>query len=224
MKLIEKTCPKCGANLKFNKNDEKVVCEYCKKEFLIEQDDDNNDYYLYSSDVGKAILKGSFFTIFFISILVIMMVILVMFGIRSCDVTKKINNLDDISESTRKEVHNDSKNILNNYMIMNMKYKQVESFKNIGFYLFIDGDENTLYDIYKGVYEIDGSNKDVYAAVKYENIKNGNSMVFGKMVGDFSGFDSKFKYGYESNEELYNYLISITSYKKVFATSNLYTK
>lgn len=38
MKLIYKTCPNCGANLKFNVNDESVTCDYCGTFVLIEHE------------------------------------------------------------------------------------------------------------------------------------------------------------------------------------------
>lgn len=37
MKIIEKNCPSCGASVKFNENEQKGICECCKKEFLIEK-------------------------------------------------------------------------------------------------------------------------------------------------------------------------------------------
>ena len=222
MKLIEKTCPKCGANLKFNKDDEKVVCEYCKKEFIIEQDDDNNDYYLYSSDIGKAIMKGSFAFVFIVAFIIIIFVVMTLFGLKSCSVNAEINKLEDISDSTRKEIYKDSKSVLNQYKTINILYKQVEPFDNIGFYLFIDDNTNTLFDVYKGVFEYNGSNKDIFVAVQFDDIKNTN-MLNGKMVGEPS-FDKSFKYGYESNEELYNYLISTTSHKKILSSGDLYIK
>ena len=35
MNLIEKTCPKCGANLEFKPGDKEVRCSYCNKQFII---------------------------------------------------------------------------------------------------------------------------------------------------------------------------------------------
>ncbi len=42
MNLIEKKCPNCGANMKFEENDSKCYCEYCKNEFLIHKDQNDN--------------------------------------------------------------------------------------------------------------------------------------------------------------------------------------
>ena len=36
MRLIEKECPNCGAELHFTKEDTTCKCEYCKREFEIE--------------------------------------------------------------------------------------------------------------------------------------------------------------------------------------------
>lgn len=36
MRLIKKSCPNCGAGLKFDKHDTEVTCEYCKQSFMIE--------------------------------------------------------------------------------------------------------------------------------------------------------------------------------------------
>ena len=36
MKIIEKKCPNCGANLKFKAGERNAVCESCRREFIIE--------------------------------------------------------------------------------------------------------------------------------------------------------------------------------------------
>ena len=36
MKLFEKKCPNCGAQMSFKKDDKEVTCEYCRKSFIIE--------------------------------------------------------------------------------------------------------------------------------------------------------------------------------------------
>ena len=36
MKLFEKKCPNCGAQLSFKKDDKEVTCDYCRKSFIIE--------------------------------------------------------------------------------------------------------------------------------------------------------------------------------------------
>lgn len=38
MKLVEKKCPNCGANIEFNSDDKSVTCNYCNTTFTIEKD------------------------------------------------------------------------------------------------------------------------------------------------------------------------------------------
>jgi len=38
MKLIEKKCPNCGANLKFENNSKEVTCNYCNATFIIDRE------------------------------------------------------------------------------------------------------------------------------------------------------------------------------------------
>lgn len=74
MKLIEKTCPKCGANLEFNINDKEVKCSYCNKQFIIEQDKNiragniSSDNYTLTEKVGKGIF-GIILTFLFIAVI-----------------------------------------------------------------------------------------------------------------------------------------------------------
>lgn len=43
MKLVEKKCPNCGANLKFDKDDMEVTCKYCDTSFEIEKEMNFNE-------------------------------------------------------------------------------------------------------------------------------------------------------------------------------------
>ena len=38
MKLIQKKCPNCGADLEFDKSEKEVVCKYCNAKFSVEKD------------------------------------------------------------------------------------------------------------------------------------------------------------------------------------------
>ena len=38
MKIIEKKCPNCGANLKFQSGERNARCESCRREFVVEYD------------------------------------------------------------------------------------------------------------------------------------------------------------------------------------------
>ena len=45
MKLIEKKCPNCGANLEFSETDKSCKCEYCHRSFEIERDENATEEY-----------------------------------------------------------------------------------------------------------------------------------------------------------------------------------
>ena len=38
MRLIQKKCPNCGANLEFDKDDSDVTCSYCNAKYIIEKE------------------------------------------------------------------------------------------------------------------------------------------------------------------------------------------
>ncbi len=78
MKIIEKKCPNCGANLKFNAGDHDVHCEKCRRDFAIEYDDKMLDpeVALRAKDIQLRILddfekKQKFVKIFFIIVILI---------------------------------------------------------------------------------------------------------------------------------------------------------
>lgn len=64
MKLIEKKCPNCGAELKFEKDETEVKCNYCNTSYIIQRDADLNsltnnafdsdDYILHRKMVNNA--------------------------------------------------------------------------------------------------------------------------------------------------------------------------
>ena len=95
MKFIEKKCPNCGANLKFEPGDRDARCESCRREFIIQHNADDiaddikevtrklrdqvDDFNL----IPATKLFGSFFAIHTIVVTVISIVIIgfVAFGI-----------------------------------------------------------------------------------------------------------------------------------------------
>ena len=56
MELIEKTCPKCGANLEFNLGDKEVKCSYCNKTYVI-KDNDNKVFNANNIDLNSDEVK-----------------------------------------------------------------------------------------------------------------------------------------------------------------------
>lgn len=60
MKLIEKKCPNCGAGLKFDKDDTEVVCEYCKKSYVIQRDNTEKKDSTDLSDIDYELIEEVF--------------------------------------------------------------------------------------------------------------------------------------------------------------------
>ena len=82
MKLIEKKCPNCGANLKFDKDDKEVSCKYCNASYEIQRDPDlnelinnvfnQNDFILHRkmvSNFGKVVIILSIIIFIFIFVM-----------------------------------------------------------------------------------------------------------------------------------------------------------
>lgn len=78
MKLIEKTCPKCGANLGFKPGDKEVKCSYCNKEFIIEGNENNNGSGELAPENIKLVSK---FGKFVVAIVIISFVVLLIIGV-----------------------------------------------------------------------------------------------------------------------------------------------
>lgn len=108
MKLIEKKCPNCGAELKFGLDDKETKCEYCGKSFVIERDVDetskkeelyNADNYKFLEETNKAITKGMgfFFLIPAFFIIVVSIIIFTsIFSFRDNKNDTVTNNIDAV--------------------------------------------------------------------------------------------------------------------------------
>ena len=78
MKIIEKKCPNCGANLDFEVGEHNVSCGSCRRKFAILYDRDEDIENLKSSDVT---LKANHKAFIAISICAILVCILAVVGI-----------------------------------------------------------------------------------------------------------------------------------------------
>lgn len=215
MKLIEKTCPKCGANLEFEPGAKEVKCSYCNKEFIIEGNDNNNENFNSEdikliSNAGKGITVVAVIIISIIAFSIICFSALRMFnkeesfgGFRTTDNLTSVNN---ISKADQNKIEEKSLTELKDW---NEKQEGVSltSHKNLGYYLVYNDFNSNLYDVYELNYNINGTNHVVYTAVQYMNVnyKNekltvGNGTIFGKILS----YDMYSLWGYESIKDLYN--------------------
>jgi hypothetical protein len=83
MKLFEKKCPNCGAQMSFKKDDKEVTCGYCRKSFIIENDNpegvfDVESFKLINNTMG--IMSGMHFVIFGIALFMIVGISVAMFN------------------------------------------------------------------------------------------------------------------------------------------------
>lgn len=215
MKLIEKTCPKCGANLEFEPGAKEVKCSYCNKEFIIEGNDNNSENFNSEdikliSNAGKGITVVAVIIISIIAFSIICFSAFRMFNkeknfenFRSTDNITSVNN---ISKADQNKIEEKSLTELKNW---NEKQEEVSltSHKNLGYYLIYNDFNSNLYDVYELNYNINGTNHVVYTAVQYMNVnyKNkkltvGNGIIFGKILS----YDMYSLWGYESIKDLYN--------------------
>lgn len=86
MKIIEKKCPNCHANLEFKVGEKDVVCPSCRRTYAIEYDHEISDeVMLKAKDIQLKILKdfetGRKFSKFFFAFVFILMAVIMGFGI-----------------------------------------------------------------------------------------------------------------------------------------------
>lgn len=92
MKLVEKKCPNCGANLVFDKSDNEITCKYCKTSYEIEREKNleemldtafsSADYILHKKMINK-FSKGVFIISSIIFIVIFIFFIIMFFGVFS---------------------------------------------------------------------------------------------------------------------------------------------
>ena len=229
MRIIEKTCPNCGANIEFNKGDEKVKCAYCKKTYVIEEDQE--EY--------RLVLTKRFtnmFTIIFVFAfaMILLTTFIIVIGARSIgnpfggeqtETSKPINSFKDISEDTIKEVHKTSVKVLSdNTNVTSFIFEQKEPFENKGMYLLIFDSGSTLYDIYSAKYLIKDEEVEVFTAIAYEDVNKNAKQLIGMHIPNTNPQSKAFMVGFASNEELYKNIVLKVKANKVLATEGLYTE
>ncbi len=233
MRIIEKECPNCGADLKFKNGDESVTCEYCKKEYLIENDSNDNTNPEAFNLVAKT-TRGIGISIMLVSFVMIILIVVMMivamsnfgknggFNNSNNNESVEILTIDDISGETFKELHKQSELLISNTSNINFTQPQVEPFKLIGTYLFIKENGNSVYDVYKAKFKYNDGDRDVYYAVKFDNVENGQSMYGGMPVMNNENSNGGSFFGFESNESLYNSIKNKSNYVNIYATEGMY--
>ena len=226
MRLVEKKCPNCGANLSFGENEKSCKCEYCKREFEIERDTDNLDkisliYHDISKGVGTG-FKFMFIIYFAVFAFVAITLSLISFSIfhsheDNASILENDNNnsylssISDISNFDYGFIDTDSSIAMSNEDTKTFYFRESSS-KRVMIYLLYRENRNMLVPIYKNVYTNGSLSYELYVPVFYENIK----VDHGSIAHDVGNArveapkyylnleKTEYTVGYDSIESLYN--------------------
>ena len=233
MKLVEKKCPNCGANLEFGENDKSCKCEYCKRSFEVERDENINNNNLseqYSlNETGKTIAKVAGitmvapFVIFLISFLTILTSIafIVPTAIYKQDILPNkllttINNLDNNDLKAIEEISEDvAYQTAKGQHDLTYSYDEADSLKLEKLYFAYKEDSNYVIAIYKTMYHNFWNQTDqqtVYIPVVFKDVKNNitSSLINGKNPAPeyyFNPEKTTYVYAYSSFEKTYNEIV-----------------
>lgn len=232
MRLIEKKCPNCGANLEFNEFDKTCKCEYCKREFEIERDekgDSNNineQYHL--SEAGKTLAKvvgisfivQSMFVFIPIFMAIIIAVAVIPRAIYTQDIlpNKLISNIDKVSDDILNEIKEKSERIAyqtaHGQNDLKYSYMKSDSLRLQKMYFAYKDDSNYIIFIYQTKYHNywnQTSEQTVYIPVVFKNIKNNlSNLNNGKNPAPeyyFNEEKTTYIYAYSSFEDVYNEVV-----------------
>lgn len=225
MKLVEKKCPNCGANLSFNENDKVAKCDYCKREFEIERDA-QDQINIVIGETGKNVLKYFFISHMVVGIIsvIIFLVIFgfIIFGIYTgISSTNEKKSIENTYLSNVNDIENEDYVFLDTQSTIKIKqenslmvdFKQKGALKREKVYVISNDKGNYLIPIYKGVYSDGETTYTIFTPVIYENVKFdywGNiTSSLGTGLVDchtvyFNLEHSEYSVGYENINDLYN--------------------
>ena len=242
MRLVEKKCPNCGGELKFNINDKDTTCEYCNKSYEIERENDDKEE-LFNADnyrvtlsaeqkkKAQAVLFG-FAAVQIVPVMIFAFFIILIIGgsmifgfthdnnrIDNVDKIEKklgekdsgfILNFSDLTEKDLSEIHTSTLSTLNDALNLHATFLYSHSdYEYVGMYLLLNNTGNTLYDVYKIAFKVDGEDKYYFSAIRYNNVKKVDDKLVvnldGTEISPFSTYGAgKGIIGYESCQDLFN--------------------
>lgn len=199
MKLIEKKCPNCGANLEFNDNDKSCKCSYCKRSFEIERDMTKSDiteqFDLKPLDKAFSVLAFVIFLfIFTVAACLIVVIFHIIFSSPKSNSSQGSKEYDVISDITKEKgfIENISQLSNSNLSSIEHRAKMRISYRGEGvndahhsysrtgepkrekLYVAYKSDGNYIIAIYKANYHDffhQENNYTVYVPVVFENVK-----------------------------------------------------
>lgn len=99
MRIIEKKCPNCQANLDFKVGERDVECKSCRRKFAIEYDHELEESHLQPSDFNLKPMRAAR-NFIYITAIVIMIMGIIMFGIVSINAVKMHQKANKIFEQS----------------------------------------------------------------------------------------------------------------------------
>ncbi len=225
MRIVEKKCPGCGANIKFNENDSKITCEYCKKELLIEKDP-KEEYLLTLNEIQKKVFNRVSVMHKVISIIAIIIFLtifgIIIYGFAFSGKNKPLTDINNISNSNYGFIDNHSSMAIDDLTFGDSDFVQTGKESRVKEYLLV-GDNDSIYiPVYKVTYTDFPKHEVKYTLfipVKYENIISDGKDIDVFELGDgiidcedyyFNLEHSSSSKGYQSIDDVYNkYIKSI---------------
>jgi len=198
MRLIEKKCPNCGANLEFNENDKSCKCTYCKRSFEIERDlNDVEKFNLIYDKIHKPMKWFMFIPFIFVFIIIVIIIVTNIFSFRNfhkdfdndnnpikdiMDVVDEKNKLiTDVSELTNddlEDLDHKSFSVLNQDVVgrsdTTYNYQKTGDPRLEKIYVASKEDSNRVISIYKVIYHNFFNQTDqqtVFVPVIFEDVK-----------------------------------------------------
>lgn len=225
MNIIEKNCPSCGANVKFDESAKKVFCEYCKKEFLIEKNDESE--YLLTIQEGHRNLVLALVISFVVIIVPLIFLLFYVtnelesrnrFDFANSKYKNYISTVEDIPDGDYYTIDALSRIAIKENLKNNVDFQLKDDLKRQTIYLLNkrEGEGNILVSVYKGIYSNNEITYTVYTPVLFKNVKfdiiNSVTGFLGaaEVKGDNIYFNlehSEYTLGYNTLEELYNGIV-----------------
>lgn len=240
MKLVEKKCPNCGANLSFGENEKSCKCEYCKREFEIERDTDNLEKIsLIYHDISKGVGQGfKYLFVIYIAIFVIVAIAIsvISFSIfhshednssileNTNDSNTYLSSISDISNFDYGFIDTNSSIAINSEDTKTFYFHETSS-KRVRLYLLTRDGGNMLVPIYKNVYTNGSISYELYIPVIYENLKVNHGSI-AHDVGNarveapkyyFNLEKTEYAVGYDDIDKLYDELLK--KYEKEYTVT-----
>lgn len=230
MRLIEKKCPNCGANLSFDENDKSCKCDYCKRAFEIQRDTDSLDKInLIYSNISNSVGKGfKFMSIiyFFIFFVVAITLSIISFSIfhKGEDMPSKIdinenakdnvylNKIEDITNFDYSFIDTTSKIAISREAKSTFYFNKIGDSKRVNIYLLHNDNGNILIPIYKDTYTNRETTHILYIPVLFENVRITNGSI-AHDIGNaqisapqyfFNNEQTEYAVGYQDLDTLYN--------------------